>query len=126
MNGVNEAARHFAREETPCLFANAATPKKNSPSAATRFTKLDIRPQVEAENQGKYVAIDIETGAWEMDASETAAGDRLRLRVPDAQTWMMRIGYPYIRRSARAAFGEPRDNRNCQCRPGTGHSHSGA
>jgi hypothetical protein len=53
---------------------------------------------VEADNQGKYVAIDIETGAWEMDASERAAGDRLRLRVPDAQTWMMRIGYPYIRR----------------------------
>lgn len=30
----------------------------------------DIRPQVEANNLGKIVAIDIETGAWEMDASE--------------------------------------------------------
>jgi hypothetical protein len=33
-----------------------------------------------------------------MDASETAAGDRLRLRTADAQTWMLRIGYPSIRR----------------------------
>ena len=40
----------------------------------------DIRPQVEADNKGKYIAIDIETGAWEMDNSEMAASDRL----PDA------------------------------------------
>src|SRR5579872_4873084 len=58
----------------------------------------DIRPQVEADNKGKYVAIDIETGQWEMDASEIAAGDCLRTRVPDAQIWMVRVGYGYIRR----------------------------
>ena len=73
-------------------------PKEEFARRGNEFYELHIRPQVEADNQGKYVAIDIETGAWEMDASERAAGDRLRLRVPDAQTWMMRIGYPYIRR----------------------------
>ena len=73
-------------------------PKEELAQRGNAIYELHIRPQVEADNRGKYIAIDIETGAWEMDASETAAGDRLRLRVPDAQTWIMRIGYPYIRR----------------------------
>ncbi len=57
-----------------------------------------IRPQVEADNKGKYVAIDIETGAWEIDADENVASERLRARVPDAQIYMTRVGYGYIRR----------------------------
>ena len=57
----------------------------------------DIRPLVEAEHKGKFVAIDIETGAWEMDASEMAASDRLLERCPDARTWLVRVGF-------RAAF----------------------
>ena len=73
-------------------------PKEEFARRGSAIYELYVRPQVEADNKGKYVAIDIETGAWEMDASETAAGDRLRLRVPDAQTWMMRVGYAYIRR----------------------------
>lgn len=58
----------------------------------------DVRSRVEADNQGKYVAIDIESGAWEMDADEILAGDRLLARFPDAQIWMTRVGYGYIRR----------------------------
>lgn len=58
----------------------------------------DIRAQVEPDHRGKYIAIDIETGTWEMDADEIVAGDRLRARIPDAQTWMTRVGYGYIRR----------------------------
>lgn len=57
----------------------------------------DIRPQVETEqNKGKFVLIDIETGAWEMDADEITAAKRLDARVPDAQVWMIRVGYPYV------------------------------
>jgi hypothetical protein len=58
----------------------------------------EIRPLVEAGNQGKFVAIDIETGAYEIDADELAASDRLRARVPDAQIWLQRIGSRYARR----------------------------
>ena len=71
-------------------------PKEEFARRGDEIYERDVRPQVEADNTGKYVAIDIETGAWEMDASELAAGDRLRL--PDAQTWMTRVGYGYIRR----------------------------
>jgi hypothetical protein len=57
----------------------------------------DIRSLVE-QDRGTFVAIDIETGAWEMDVDEMVAGDRLFARMPDAQTWMVRIGYGYLRR----------------------------
>lgn len=82
-------------------------PKEEFARQGNEIYERDIRPLVEADNKGKYIAIDIETGAWEMDPSEIAAGDRLRTRIPDAQTWMMRVGYGYIRR-----FGAGRDRRS--------------
>jgi hypothetical protein len=82
-------------------------PKEEFAQRGKELYERDIRRQVEAGNKGKFVAIDIETGDWEMDADRAAAGDRLRRRLPDAQTWMMRIGYPSTRR-----FGAGRARRN--------------
>lgn len=58
----------------------------------------DIRPYIEASNEGKFVVIDIETGAYEMDGDELVASDRLLSRYPDAQMWMKRVGSRYVRR----------------------------
>ncbi len=58
----------------------------------------DIRPLVETNNKGKVVAIDIETGAWEMDSDEITASARLEARYPDAQIWIVRVGFRYVRR----------------------------
>lgn len=58
----------------------------------------DIRPQVEADNKGKFVLIDIETGIWEIDADEMAAAKHLDARLPDAQVWMIRVGSSYVYR----------------------------
>jgi hypothetical protein len=57
-----------------------------------------IRPLVELGNEGKFVAIDIETGAYEMAPDELAASDHLLARVPNAQIWLKRIGSRYVRR----------------------------
>jgi len=57
-----------------------------------------VRPQAEAGNHGKIVAIDIETGDFEVDASEIAACDRLEAHHPDAQIWIVRIGSRHVRR----------------------------
>ena len=57
-----------------------------------------IRPVVEAGNTGKFVAIDIDTGAYEVDADELGASDRLFARYPQAQIWLIRIGSRYVRR----------------------------
>jgi hypothetical protein len=57
-----------------------------------------VRQQVEEGNHGKLVAIDIETGDFEVDQSEIAACDRLEARRPDAQIWIIRIGSRHVRR----------------------------
>lgn len=57
-----------------------------------------VRSQVEAGNYGKIVAIDIETGAFEMADTAIAATDQLYERYPDAQPWVIRIGYRAVYR----------------------------
>ena len=68
----------------------------------------DIRPNVEPGNKGKLVAIDIETGAYEMDTDEMIAFDRLLARYPDAQIWLVRVGFRYVRRFGRCQMEEIR------------------
>jgi hypothetical protein len=57
-----------------------------------------IRSQIEEGNDGKIVAIDIETEDFEVDASEINACDRLEARHPDAQIWIIRVGSRHVRR----------------------------
>jgi hypothetical protein len=52
-----------------------------------------IRQQVEAENDGKIVAIDIETWDFEVDENIVPATNRLFDHHPDAQPWVIRIGH---------------------------------
>jgi hypothetical protein len=52
-----------------------------------------IRSRVEEGNHGKIVAIDIETGAFEVADDLLTASKLLCARVPDAQTWFVRIGH---------------------------------
>ena len=57
-----------------------------------------VRPKIEAGNHGKIVAIDIETGAFEVADEILTATDRLFERLPDAQPWIVRIGYRAVHR----------------------------
>ena len=58
----------------------------------------EIRPHVGPDDEGKYVVIDIETGAYEIDQDELVASDRLLARRLDAQIWTRRVGSRYARR----------------------------
>ena len=53
----------------------------------------DVLPKLAAKDIGKFLAIDIETGEYEIAADEMKAGDKLLARLPEAQIWMVRIGY---------------------------------
>jgi hypothetical protein len=57
-----------------------------------------VAPVVTEADFGKLVAIDIETGEFEIAADESTAAERLSARIPHAQTWMRKVGSPYIRR----------------------------
>ena len=54
--------------------------------------ETQIRSQVETGNPGRIVAIDIETGDFELASNPMIASDRLLERLPDAQIWCVRIG----------------------------------
>jgi outer membrane protein assembly factor BamB len=57
-----------------------------------------VRAQVEAGNHGKIVAIDIETGVFEVADEILTATNRLFERLPDAQPWIVRIGHRVVHR----------------------------
>jgi hypothetical protein len=55
-----------------------------------------VRQQVEEGNHGKIVAIDIETGVFEVADELLTASKQLLARLPNAQTWFVRIGHPAV------------------------------
>ena len=76
-------------------------PRLSKVEHAQRGTALyeeKIRPQVEAGNFGKVVAIDVETGQFEVADETLPAAERLLLRCPDAQIWFVRIGHRGVHR----------------------------
>jgi hypothetical protein len=74
-------------------------PRYSKEEFARRGNKIyesQVRPQVEAGNHGKIVAIDIETGTFEVADELLVASKRLLARLPDAQIWFVRIGHPAV------------------------------
>ena len=58
----------------------------------------DVQPLVEPQANGKFVAIDVESGSFEVDEDELAAVDRLLARRPDAPVWLTLVGSRYAHR----------------------------
>jgi hypothetical protein len=57
-----------------------------------------VSAQVSAGNEGKVVALDIDTGVYELADNSLQAAKKLLARYPDAQVWCVRIGYPAVHR----------------------------
>lgn len=70
-------------------------PRYGSTEFAERGRTLyeqEVHPRVTGKDKGKFVAIDIETGAYEVDPDDYVATERLLQRHPDAQIWLCRVG----------------------------------
>lgn len=65
-----------------------------------RLYEQTIRAQVEAGNTGKLLMIDVTTGHWVLGSDRLDMARQLRDQNPDAQNYVLRIGYP-----AAAKFG---------------------
>ena len=57
-----------------------------------------VRPNLTVADEDKFVAIDIDSGEYELDKNEMKATDRLRKRVPDAQIWLVHVTLGYLHR----------------------------
>ncbi|NJO80665.1 MAG: hypothetical protein HC827_20605 [Cyanobacteria bacterium RM1_2_2] len=69
--------------------------------------EAQVRPQIEEGNHGKIVAINIETGSFEVADTPMAAVDRLYEREPDAQPWVIRIGHRAVFRFGSRSLRNP-------------------
>ncbi len=67
--------------------------KEEFSQRGTEMYESQVRSQVEEGNHGKIVAIDIETGIFEVAANIVSATERLFERNPEAQPWVVRIGH---------------------------------
>jgi hypothetical protein len=63
----------------------------------------EIRDKLDPSARGKFLALDIETGEYEIDADERSALKRVRAKNPDAALYLLRIGHPAAHRLGRKA-----------------------
>ena len=62
-----------------------------------------IRERLDASLRGKFLALNVETGEYEIDADERVALKRALAKHPDAALYLLRIGYPTAYRLGRQA-----------------------
>ena len=53
-----------------------------------------VKPALRPEDNGKFVAIDVNVGDYEIDEDDYTAVMRLKSRSPDAEVWLARAGFP--------------------------------
>jgi hypothetical protein len=57
-----------------------------------------LRDRLEPEHKGKFLALNVETGEYEMDSSEMTVIERANARWSPNVTYIMRIGHPAAHR----------------------------
>ncbi len=77
-----------------------------------RLVESKVRPNLTDADRDKFVAIDIETGEYELDRNEVRAVERLRKRLlehdPYPQIWLTNVTTGYVYRfGARGRRGRP-------------------
>ena len=69
-------------------------PREETARLGDEIYERDIRPQVEADHHGEYVAIDVDSGSWAISDDLRTAAKRLRTQRPGAiDVWLLRVGY---------------------------------
>ena len=73
-------------------------PKEEFERRGEELFEQSIRAQVAGEDPLDFVAIDIDTGKFEVDSSSMVATERLISRQPNAQIWMRRVASKVVLR----------------------------
>jgi hypothetical protein len=79
-------------------FMTVAKPRYGKEEHARRGAALyeQLRPQIETGNVGRIVALDVDSGSYEIAVDTLTASQQLLAHHPDAQIWCVRIGYPAV------------------------------
>ena len=69
------------------------TPEETARRGSEIFER-DVRPAIGDDQQGRFVSIDIDSGAWAIADTRRAAVDELYAQHLDAcDVWTLRVGY---------------------------------
>lgn len=85
-------------EVNPMTLRQPRYPKEEFARRGDEIYESQVRQQVEEGNHGKIVAIDIETGAFEVADDSLSAAKQLLKRLPEAQIFGIRIGHRAVHR----------------------------
>jgi len=77
------------------MIANSETLNETA-SRGDAIYEADVQPTLTADNDGKVVAIDVNSRAFVIGERVLEACDRLRETHPDAEIWMVRVGSRYL------------------------------
>jgi hypothetical protein len=94
------AARHglTGKQRKFMAITNRRYRKEEFARRGDALVESKVRPTLTAADEDKFVAIDIETGEYELDRNEMNAVGRLRKRVPDPQIWLVHVTLGYLHR----------------------------
>lgn len=67
-----------------------------------------IRSRLEPDDEGKFVAVDVETGEFEIAADELTASKRVKARRPNAAICLLRVGHASAYRIGGKRLAAPR------------------
>lgn len=73
-------------------------PREEFARRGREIYERQLRPRFDPVERGRVVAIDIETGDYELGDTPVAASEELLKRLPDARIWYERVGFPAVYR----------------------------
>ena len=76
------------------MTAEAHRRPEEAGSLGVRIYVADIEPNLRPQDTNKFVAIDLNSRAFELDEDDYTAVARLKARWPDADVWLERVGQP--------------------------------
>ena len=75
-----------------------ATEKNRTRAEIARLGRVAVErfvtPGLHPEDKGKFIAVDVDTGDFELDPDDYTAVMRLRKRRPDGELFLARAGFP--------------------------------
>lgn len=67
--------------------------RENSSASGRPLYERVVKPKLKPEDDGKFVAVDANTGEFEVDVDDYAVVETLLHRLPDAEVWLERAGH---------------------------------
>ena len=73
------------------------TMRQITPAEVSRRAKeiyaRDIRPRVEPEHEGRFLVLDVQSGAYALADDELEAFDRAHAKAPEGVLYLLRVGH---------------------------------